>query len=216
MMMLATAMALAIAADVPAEGETVAPPLERGYVQMCHAKPPVPAAALTERAANRAIVRAVRAAFNREWPHYRPPANMAAVDVAVRNFQNYAYKGPSAPQSLQEFNETGGEIVALQVQARAGRSWVRADLNKDGHVIELKTLLAADVEMPIRFAQYMAAYMLLNDLLASDATVPRQGCIAEAQFQLAFGLARIATRRFGVMPPRSFRRSFREWERYRL
>ncbi len=92
-MMLATAMALAIAADVPAEGETVAPPLERGYVQMCHAKPPVPATALTERAANRAIVRAVRAAFNREWPHYRPPANMAAVDVAVRNFRTTPTKG---------------------------------------------------------------------------------------------------------------------------
>ncbi len=51
-------------------------------------------------------------------------------------------------------------------------------------LLAVRPLPRTDLIKPYAFAREMAAYMLLNDLLASDATIPRAGCVVAFKDQM--------------------------------
>jgi len=78
------------------------------------------------------------------------------------------------------------EAVLLSDLAPAAPHWWMATLAKDHSLLSAGVADPNDVRQSIGFVRSMAAYILLNDLLGGDDTVPRAGCraIFEAWFAL--------------------------------
>jgi len=76
------------------------------------------------------------------------------------------------------------EAVLLSDLAPATPHWWMVTLAKDHSLVSAGVADPNDVRQSIGFARSMAAYILLNDLLGGDETVPRAGCraIFEAWF----------------------------------
>jgi hypothetical protein len=91
--------------------------------------------------------------------------------------------------SLRQYNSMTGDrngqkSAVVRVENRGETSYVVAEFSRNGQFIKTTPVSATVVERWYGFARAMAAYMLLNDLLASDTVVPRLGCARAAGIQL--------------------------------
>ncbi len=74
---------------------------------------------------------------------------------------------------------------AVQIQdANGSTRLVLAVFSKNEQFLRLQTIGQTALERPYQFARFIAAYMLLNDVLASDTPIPRRGCARAFSIQL--------------------------------
>jgi hypothetical protein len=121
------------------------------------------------------IVEAARGALAKGGVGLPDASSVTAVSVAVRNLANYESQLPGWPQGP-------GEKAVVRVDTRGGIVRLLLDIDSKG------TLRSATVIGPERlyraymFVRGMAAYILFNELMASDSVVPRRGCAIYARY----------------------------------
>jgi len=142
------------------------------------------------------------------------PAHRGLVDdpqtlrVVVRSFRT-AHAAP----------DFAGEHVLLAGGAPNAPVWLVAAIADDGTVSSLDRADEHDVHAAIGGMRFMAAYALLNDLLASDASVPRAGCEALTRAWFWNGVAEVPVleRDFATPPtpdPARLRVADEAWRAY--
>jgi hypothetical protein len=128
-----------------------------------------------------AVPKAVRA-FLKKTPVAGMPAaaEIKNVSLLVDDFSAIESAGPLIGTVYNEFYPSD----AIEIESTAGRQTAEAIFYK--HVLmAIRPLPMTRLDVAYNFARSMAAYMLLNDLLANDATVPRAGCVKAAEVQLS-------------------------------
>lgn len=107
---------------------------------------------------------------------HRPRAR--AVRILVKNFNMFGavpvWSGPGEPNS---------DAVQIEHDDRSAELAV-AVFSSEGQFLRLEPIASSDLERPYDVARTMAAYMLLNDLLADDTRVPRVGCLRAFSIEL--------------------------------
>ncbi len=96
--------------------------------------------------------------------------------VSRRNYEGF---GQPAQDSK------AAEAVLLHVTSGGSVVWLIARFDPSAKLVSVRNAPAKDVAGIVGFGRFGAAYMLLNDLLASDAVVPVRGCALAVKEQLA-------------------------------
>lgn len=107
---------------------------------------------------------------------HRPGARV--VRILVKNFNMFGavagWSGPDQPKSDAVQIEDGNGAPNLDL----------AVFSPDRQFLRLQPISSSALERPYGFARWMAAYMLLNDVLANDNPVPRIGCVRAFENQI--------------------------------
>ena len=100
--------------------------------------------------------------------------------------RNYQFSGvPSARRG------GNGELVLLHVTSGGQVTWLVAAFDPPAKLLSVWKPADADVKRLYMFGRYMAAYVLLNDLLASDTVIPLRGCALAVKEKILKGLPEV-------------------------
>jgi hypothetical protein len=100
--------------------------------------------------------------------------SLKSISIAVREFGIWTGHGPRPPD----------EGILFRIESDSGVSHVLVTFDKTGRVKNVRLATNTEVSTVFEFGQSSAAYMLFNDLTASDSIFPRKGC--EAVFREQF------------------------------
>lgn len=119
--------------------------------------------------------------------HLTTPVN---VSVAIRQFNSMTG------------DRNGQKTAVAQIQQAQQLRYVVVAFSRSNQFASIKAISDDTVTRYYGFARGMAAYMLLNDLMASDTTVPRLGCsrAADIQFYAMPGVLSEIQRAFMTTP----------------
>jgi hypothetical protein len=99
-------------------------------------------------------------------------ADISDISVAVRDIGNFSASA-AVPRNA----------YAVKITTPSGARYAAVSF-LNGKIHNITPLRPGDLLPAYNFAREMAAYMMLNDLLASDASVPRSGCVNAVKVQL--------------------------------
>jgi hypothetical protein len=88
------------------------------------------------------------------------------ISLAAREFGILTGHGPYAPD----------EAILFRVETGKGVVHVLGTFDQSGRVKDVRLATTSESALALGFGRFMAAYMLFNDLTASDAGIPRKGC----------------------------------------
>lgn len=115
--------------------------------------------------------------------------NRVPDDVVISAVRSRVPTSATVAVAIRQYNSMigdrdGPKKVVVHIQGGADSRYQVATFSRDDRFLSLSSIDTPTVERWYQFARTMATYMLLNDLLASDAVVPRLGCSRVANVQI--------------------------------